>query len=888
MANNKISSSKREIYTKMLDIAEKYTDIKNTDFLKTGLFGYMTETMAMMMRDSTFHKSMMYNESFLNTAVLPKSVYNWAKMFNIEVQKATPKYATINIVIPTSSLHSSLKKYTTLETKYGIKDSNLKNKDLLILDRDDPILAGDYYFSLERSIMIRKKTDETYSAEYIMSEPTKTNFEILNNSNLIVKENNSNLVITARAYQYQTTNTIFKITTTSFLNKIHKVKFDDQFCGASLFYEEYNGSFVEIPLYYSDMKKNVGPRCAFYNLTDSNELEIIFKNGDGYFMPSANTNLKISVYTTKAEKAPLVYTGDALMLFKDSDLKSLPLIIQFNPSNLIGGKNQPDLSTIKQTIIREISTRDVITTQSDLNNFFAILMSFIEDVNDGKIKFIKKRDDIVKRSFNSYLLLRDNTNNEQMLEETGVRSINAVIPTNTLDVSIGEKMNGIDHYDLNYEKFNYNGELLENSDFTSDFYISPFLISITNGTYRFVKYIYNMTDSSADVIIKNPIVSEKFNSLYIVPSSARLFRGFNEGGTNESMKPNKYYKLYITTTTNQLIGVDLDNLNDPALKYNGSITISEYSGKNEIESIKITSENIDVYGHKLEGNTYETVFEIKIPVDDKEFYYNDTDRNSSKYYNKINLNGDNGVVPFSSSARISIDFNEFKLDSNDLTGFKLETTSNLVFFEHLDNYMESAIITEGTGENEKIVGLKDVPLVHSSFFNHGDNISAKRENFVKQLFTYIEILKSNIERLETTSFFNIKFYNTYGLSNLYYTDTTNLQLDLNIVIDKQYQNKKDSLEAQIRSYIRKLVDKMNEKEIFNLTDIISSVANDSTYGKYIKYIKFIGLNGTFNQYINRLSGEELVEGNYTPEWLNIDYESLMSEIPGEGIFFTYE
>ena len=70
---NIISSSKKEIYTKLLDIAEKYTDIKNTDFLKTGLFGYITESMAMMIRDSSYHKTMLYNESFLNTAVIPKS-----------------------------------------------------------------------------------------------------------------------------------------------------------------------------------------------------------------------------------------------------------------------------------------------------------------------------------------------------------------------------------------------------------------------------------------------------------------------------------------------------------------------------------------------------------------------------------------------------------------------------------------------------------------------------------------------------------------------------------------------------------------------------------------------------------------------------------------------
>ena len=84
MEENKISSSKEEIYNKLLNISENYFDGPE-DFLKTGLFGYITESIAMMIRDSSYHKSMLYNESFLNTAIIPKSVYNWAKMFNINV-----------------------------------------------------------------------------------------------------------------------------------------------------------------------------------------------------------------------------------------------------------------------------------------------------------------------------------------------------------------------------------------------------------------------------------------------------------------------------------------------------------------------------------------------------------------------------------------------------------------------------------------------------------------------------------------------------------------------------------------------------------------------------------------------------------------------------------
>jgi hypothetical protein len=76
MSTNKITPSKTDIYDKLLTIASKYSDLENDDFLKTGLFGYITESLALIARDSAFHKTMLYNESFLNTAVIPKSVYN--------------------------------------------------------------------------------------------------------------------------------------------------------------------------------------------------------------------------------------------------------------------------------------------------------------------------------------------------------------------------------------------------------------------------------------------------------------------------------------------------------------------------------------------------------------------------------------------------------------------------------------------------------------------------------------------------------------------------------------------------------------------------------------------------------------------------------------------
>ena len=48
---------------------------------------------------------------------MPQSVYNWAKMFNININKATPAYADIDIIINKSDLDEAIGKKTGKQYK---------------------------------------------------------------------------------------------------------------------------------------------------------------------------------------------------------------------------------------------------------------------------------------------------------------------------------------------------------------------------------------------------------------------------------------------------------------------------------------------------------------------------------------------------------------------------------------------------------------------------------------------------------------------------------------------------------------------------------------------------------------------------------------------------
>lgn len=320
----KNSYSKKEIYSKLLDIASKYTDIDNEDYLKSGLFGYLTESMAMIMKDTSLHKSMLYKESFLNTAVMPKSIYNWAKMFNINISNATPAYADIEIIINKEHIDELIGKKTLdkYDSYFGIDSS--KDSSAFIIDKRNPIMADDYCFMLEHSIKIsQNKTEKgqgdnatsytSYTAEYITTEPITTSFQTIKTPVLSIFPRDNTYVIKARAYQYKANIFTKQIPNNSILStKIHTYNFDGQFAGLSVSYKRANDSEKNIETRYSNINNSeVGTFC-YYNLNTDHELQITFSNNEDAFMPKSNDILKVCIYTTEGSNVPTYYSGDAI------------------------------------------------------------------------------------------------------------------------------------------------------------------------------------------------------------------------------------------------------------------------------------------------------------------------------------------------------------------------------------------------------------------------------------------------------------------------------------------------------------------------------------------------------------------------------------------------
>lgn len=884
---NRVSGSLTDIYEKFLAIAENQfgTNSGNTDYLRSGFMAYVTECMSLIMRDSAIHKTMLYNESFLNTAVIPKSIYNWAKMFNIDVTTATPASADIMITINTNDLDTMLSKRTANSpsmVKYGTDVTTLgENKNVFVIDRTNQIIANGFYFALEKSIIIYKNesTSNSYIVKTCSTEGQATTSFGDEGSKIlktVITSNGSNkyLSFIVTAYQYKINKIEKQITSSSFVDtRVHRFNYDEQLAGLRLQYKKNNKTE------YIDLKfnnaGNIENKYGIYNIIDDGEIELRFNSGN--FLPSVGGTLILELYTTKGSAGNANFTGDAVLQLSDEDYRSLAIVATFSNNSSSGGVDAPSLSKIKQNIISEISTRDVIVTESDLNKYFATLQILFESVNDGKIEFVKKRADIIKRIFNAYVLLRDGIAADgESIAETNYRS--KVIPTNTVDVTMpittnmSKPFGSLVTEQLNGTSVSYNyvpSELISNKDY----YLIPFYMRVTMDPIKKVKYIYNMTDASTSLEYESV---ESTSGRIISPSSVSVVRSTE--GINIS---NRYTFTFNITSDFNMSEVYGDNPVDLRLYKSKNIYTTVHIPLNDAPNdeecgFQIISENAD------ESNVYNNYFVISVPVDKNEFIF----ENYDDYGTFINIRSNEVTAKLSEDIYVGLALNA-SIDGGNLS-ISFKSGDKLSLFRNLDTIMSSDIVvnkkqyvetvqkevTTGEGESattetvtEEVtkdyitsITIREVPVVHTSFFKNEIN----QTKFIRQLFTYIDMLRNNMNKLETNTTFNLKFMNTHGYSQNYSTINTNINIDMTIYL----KNNGTGIEQEIRDYVRVLIDKANEDKALRISQIIALTS--IAYSQYIDHIDFEGLNGTFDQYIDLLDSSSSI----VPEYFNLDTEKL--------------
>ena len=881
MANkNIISASTYDIYNKYLAIGEKYFG-KDKDFLSYGAIGYWTELMASNMRDSAIHKMMLYNENFLNTAVMPKSVYNWAKMFNVNVTKAKPAKAYIKLKISEDDYESHAMKlstsFSTLSTKYGSSVNGLDAYNVVVISKDNVIQAGEFSFMLEHSIFIFQTQTGVYRAKYCTStgtlETPSTSYGDYTDEFIPVYVTTSEdgytryLELDAIAFQYKIVTHQKRIASSSFLDtRLHKFTFKDQI--AEAFLSRVEGKITtNIDLLFSDMPVNESEytSVAYYNLIDDDTIQIKFKGTSISPVPQSGSLLNLKIYETKGSKGNINYHEDIIMNSKDEDFKNLSIIISFN-SSCTGGIDSASIEDIKNIIIRELSTRGTIISLADLNSYFAALSTQIKEVNNSNVTFVKKRDDIIKRTFTAYLLLRDgimkiDSEGKPIYASGNYKS--KVIPTNTVDLiysmpsstdvssSFSINSNSNIYYDSSNNTFNYTGD--NNStltSFTEDFII-PFEAHVYLTGYRQVKYYSTTTNNTMSLITYE---NNGDTDLYVTPLNINVFRPLSYN----SVQP--YIVSFRIKTNMQKENLELAHFylgkSASSLLQTSKPEIEQESGENELEKIYILKFRLGYGNISFESSTNVSSLSLRLGESDQ---------------------ANNISVSENELLYLKIEHQPLNLD------VVLRSYEKMNFFFSLGALMESDVVVKtDTSTNTSEITIKDVPLISKKYYE--TNSASVQEAFISQIYTYIKILKESLTKLENNTFIDIKFRNTYGLSKVYNSNKTNVRLKLNIYL-KNVSNIDEELCKEIRDYIRVQVDLANNiGEIsgssansgeLNVSDIIATTI--ASYSNIIKRIDFVSLNGTFNQHIKPVINIE-EHPEIVLEYFNLDTSNLENDI----------
>ncbi|QXN70134.1 hypothetical protein INTERNEXUS_93 [Bacillus phage vB_BspM_Internexus] len=869
-----VNNTSYSIEDKWLEIAKKYFGIDDNDevsisLLKAGLFGYNNEVMSNEIKNNIYHRNILYDEHFLNTASIPKSIYNFAKVQNSQISMATPSHMKINFSVKKSDVINSTK-FRKIDSDENLSDSDSAYE--FIINNDYLLSVGDYNFMIPFPIQLIFKAnnvnnDYSVIARYMYDESTFPFFTVKNPYLKLWEANyNGEKYIFMGVDIYQMEKDTSSITVSSediSENLFYDINYQGQLAYFNVYYT-YNGERELLKTYFNNTyTPPEDEKYCYYTFIDDNKIEISFSALPNNFRPRFNSTLEVEIFTTDGSTANFSFSGEILINYlNDTEMGRIPIYIQ-PITDASGGADKPSYADIKNKLIEDYLVRDNLITDYDLDLYFNKINSS-DKINNSKIKFIKKRNDAIKRLWNSYILLRNNEN--MVMPTTTIPSLfisnnemsnnNYIIPENSAVIYDIEN----DIYFIVWHKLEVE-EYLNNPKYLV--YAIPYLIKVEKDPV--LSSIYYKTHANKDV-------SLSYN--YINPSIPYQFMVSSFDLTRDNMSED-VYKFNLSLVTNLI-----DDNFDDNVKIRGILK----------------STNGEIYGYFDFNRTSDTelLYEGYLATEK----WNSISNNKLNIYNSLyTLDSspilDNEGMTTVKNAFIDSDVNldvvilyknDFSTEKTtdvlkmpDMTDFGvvclLRNDDPINLFSNMSNVIESNIFPTESGFK-----LKSIPLIEYTYFQYNYPL------VYDLMDKFILSLTDNMDKLENNTSIDVKFYNTYGKSSWYDTgkvwDSTQnkyvlkgldrIDLDLNLTI---YANNAVTSETDIaiKSYISDFVESCNDEEIFPISNLIRRLEENFDI---IRYIEFNSINDKVVQKIESshssfldMTKQEIID--YVPEYLNL-------------------
>ena len=872
-------------YTSLYDIKDfalnvlgpKYFPEDVIEGYNIGLLGYSLDFMTTTTEDVFNTVPVVANEMFPNLAQMPNTIYNYASLFQEHTLLATPAVMECILLLPLDALLAY--------SDYG-SDGTYKK---FILDQRTVVHVEEHRFMLDYDIMI---TMRPYRKTHII---TCSYVREYNNSLSNIK----NPYIKYQKYNYNGTQYIALLVKMRRCDKhvfetrvidndrinvtTIKVPFTDQLANFEVFYRESTDKkFIQLQKRLVNSKVIKEPFC-YYKLKNDQMLELTFTTRENYFKPKFNSEIKVEYYTTDGSASNFeLYTGYNVEVYRNSERyenNARVPVIAITESASTSGKDIPNLLELRDRVADCFATVNSYTTESDLQRHF----NSFDILNDVRVSFIKKRDDIFDRLYTAYSISKD--------------SFGSYYKTNTVQLKIYR-----DQFDHEFEQsermllkptntFIYDGpstkrivkidkdEILDLGFNNKFIYQNPFLMTVSkNGMVGY--YLNNINDKiplDYEYVNDSSMVQFICNNLYVYRSS------INNENTYK-------FKLYLTATD-----VDIESpMIDEAGNDTGRIKVLlSFMHKNGTEAAFIECKQTE-----FNLNNMRYTYEGEISTDD---FISDTE--SVRIYDLQNMNDGEDLVQM-------IPMTNLKM--NVYTLFEYENDNKHHIFSHIPGFENTTLTNKYTTEETRVELITPLNMLKSHMVWEKDELDANyllikdvpvikwKENIyesdIEEFDRFVQILKSQYDYMDeimskkTNNYsIDMKFYNTYGRSNNFVVGEdqellNHVNCTLELKVYPYVRSEGPTLVRDMKMFIKEYFENINKEQnegifISNLTQEL-----ENTFPG-IRYLKFESVNnyGYSCQSIENtavdvttLDKAERIE--FVPEYLNIELEDIIIEL----------
>ena len=811
----------------LLDLADTFLTPGSYSTLKSGFLGYMTGSMARVAAEGVHHRNILYHENFLNTASLPRSIYNYAKVYDYTVGLSTPSTCRVLVGVYLDEVRSAL----------GSETGTIR------FPRGQPVYFGTTAFMLAGAVSLTILEQSRVAAEYDLAD---MDFVATNQQSYIrtyVTPQVVDAAGTTRTVVYMELNCHqavqhamqFQVVSVSALETTFfsvDIPAGEQLTSFRVMYKKATDSdYYEIPAIFNESTSPTTSEYCYYSYTSDSQLEIYFSPLPGSFRPDYNSNLRVVYLTSSGASGNFDFTGTPVMPVAGLTLTTLVELV----TQPAGGYDRETLLQVKLGILRKILQRKSIIMESDLSGYLSGAIDRTQ-VNDSIMTFIKRRDDIQTRLFASYLMMRDTDGR--------------VVPSNTASIDFEAadleergwslKPGTLVMYDRKNSIYRLvaSGEYPDKmvTDTNSFVYCIPFLMQFKTAPFPRMVYYRNYADIdaalsalpgvkvSADSFISNS-VTVKRNSAF--DDSYQIDLAVSSNLTADGMGAKCLVRVVLLNSLDQRLGY---------------LEASHLTGTNVFRAIVKTSDQFDDNSNLLlteslwDEATDTLIPSAPIPEDVRlklELYYDSSDPDTS-------------VAHVQRGTRI------FQLTH------AFQTVDMINFYQSLERVMSSGmyVTTEGTFH------CSGVPLIGASFFLNprvGLGALTVAETYHSAILDIFDLLHNNTS-------VDVKFYNTYGPSKLFNLDRINISL----VLDVRSKGRVSSdFKATIRTAAAAFIQTCNDNDrgrfsISNLTTYLETTITD------IAFVKFVSLNGVAAQNAEMIYSATALSQDNTriPEYIN--------------------